>query len=408
MDIRIFKAHPHFGRFLGARVSFTLGVNMQATLVAWLVYQMSHDALSLGLVGLAEIVPFILMLLFGGAWSDVFNRKRLMTLAMMGFTIVSFGLLYLSWLLSQGAQISLLWIYALIFLTGLARGVLSPAQNALIGQMIPKNAITQASVWNSLVFHMGSVGGPALGGLLYGYLGVDVAFLVVTTFMVLAVMQLLLMEPVESPTQPEIREPIFHRIGVGIHFVGNHKLLLPAMAMDMVAVLFGGAVAVLPVFADQILGVGAVGLGWLRASPAVGSLVMSVVLSWFEPKRGAGVLLLWSVIIFGATNLFFALSTVYWLSFLMLFLGGAFDSISAVIRLAIVQIHTPDAMRGRVSAVNAIFIGSSNELGAFESGVAARLMGLVNSVVFGAMVTFSTVGVTAWKAKEVRELDLSS
>lgn len=381
---------------------------MQATLVAWLVYQMSHDALSLGLVGLAEIVPFILMLLFGGAWSDVFNRKRLMTLAMMGFTIVSFGLLYLSWLLSQGAQISLLWIYALIFLTGLARGVLSPAQNALIGQMIPKNAITQASVWNSLVFHMGSVGGPALGGLLYGYLGVDVAFLVVTTFMVLAVMQLLLMEPVESPTQPEIREPIFHRIGVGIHFVGNHKLLLPAMAMDMVAVLFGGAVAVLPVFADQILGVGAVGLGWLRASPAVGSLVMSVVLSWFEPKRGAGVLLLWSVIIFGATNLFFALSTVYWLSFLMLFLGGAFDSISAVIRLAIVQIHTPDAMRGRVSAVNAIFIGSSNELGAFESGVAARLMGLVNSVVFGAMVTFSTVGVTAWKAKEVRELDLSS
>lgn len=381
---------------------------MQGTLVAWLVYQMSHDALSLGFVGLAEIIPFILMLLFGGAWSDVFNRKKLMAMAMMGFTVVSFGLLYISWLISHGTQVSLLWVYFFIFLTGLARGVLSPAQNALIGQMIPRSAITQASVWNSLVFHMGSVGGPALGGLLYGYLGVDVAFLVVTTFMVLAVIQLVLMEAVDNPNQPEKREPIFQRIGAGIRFVGTHKLLLPAMTMDMVAVLFGGAVAVLPIFADQVLGVGAIGLGWLRASPAVGSLVMSVILSWFEPRKGAGVLLLWSVAIFGATNLLFAVSTVYWLSFLMLFLGGAFDSISAVIRLAIVQIYTPDAMRGRVSAVNAIFIGSSNELGAFESGVAARFMGLVNSVVFGAMVTFATVGFTAWRAKEVRELDLGS
>ena len=406
MDARIFKTNPYFGQFLGARLFFTLAVNMQATLVAWLVYQINHDPLDLGFVGLAEIIPFIIMLLFGGAWSDVFNRKKLMTFAILGFTAVSLGLLYLSWLISQGVPVHLIWIYSLIFLTGLARGILSPAQNALIGQMIPKNAITQASVWNSLVFHMGAVGGPALGGLLYGYLGVSVAFMVVFSFMIIAVAQLLWMKAVPDPKQQEIKEPIFKRIGVGIRFVGYHKLLLPALMMDMVAVLFGGAVAVLPVFADQILGVGAIGLGWLRASPAIGSLGMSMILSWFEPKKGAGVLLLWSVFIFGLTNLFFALSTSFWLSFLMLFLGGAFDSISAVIRLTIVQLNTPDEMRGRVSAVNAIFIGSSNELGAFESGLAAKIMGLVNSVVFGAIVTFGTVAFTAWKAKEVRELDL--
>ena len=329
-----------------------------------------------------------------------------MTFAMLGFTAVSLALLFLSWKITQGVPVPLLWIYSLIFLTGLARGILSPAQNALLGQMIPKNAITQASVWNSLVFHMGAVGGPALGGLLYGYLGVAVAFAVVFGFMLLAVFQLLWMENVANPPPQEVKEPIFKRIGVGIRFVGFHKLLLPAMMMDMVAVLFGGAVAVLPVFADQILGVGAIGLGWLRASPAVGSLIMSVILSWFEPRKGAGVLLLWSVAIFGLTNLVFAISTSYLLSFLMLLLGGAFDSISAVIRLSIVQLNTPDSMRGRVSAVNAIFIGSSNELGAFESGLAAKVMGLVNSVVFGALITFGTVGFTAWKAKEVRELDL--
>lgn len=370
------------------------------------MYQVSHDPLDLGFVGLAEIIPFVIMLLFGGAWSDVFNRKRLMMLAMSGFTVVSCGLMYASWLISNGVSVSLLWIYGLIFLTGLARGILSPSQHALIGQIIPRNAITQASVWNSLAFHIGSVGGPALGGLLYGYLGVDVSFLIVTAFMMLAIIQLLIMDSIPNPEQAELREPIFKRIGEGIRFVGGHKLLLPAMLMDMVAVLFGGAVAVLPLFADQVLGVGAIGLGWLRASPAVGSLVMSVILSWFEPKKGAGILLLWSVFIFGLTNVIFALSTYFWLSFLMLFLGGAFDSISAVIRLSIVQLYTPDSMRGRVSAVNAIFIGSSNELGAFESGVAARVFGLVNSVVFGGLVTFATVGITTLKAKQVRNLDL--
>jgi len=392
--------------FLLTRTFFTLGINMQATLLAWFVYQITHNALDLGLTGLAEIIPYVGMLLFGGAWADRFNRRNLMLLSLIGYLFISVGLWFFAWQSELGVAIPLLLIYSLIFFTGLFRGILSPSQNALLGQLVPKEEISKASVWNSAVFHIGAVAGPAAGGLLYGFYGPGFSFGIVCFLQVLAILSLFKIKGVSKPEFKKTGENILRRIAEGLHFVFAHKILLPGMLMDMVAVLFGGAVAVLPIFADQILHTGPVGLGWLRAAPALGSLIMAGILIRFPLGFGAGKWLLICVFLFGLTNLIFALSTQYLLSFCMLFMGGLFDNVSAIIRMTIVQIYTPDEMKGRVSAVNSIFIGSSNELGAFESGLAARFLGLVPSVTIGAYITFATVGITAIKAKALRNLNL--
>jgi MFS family permease len=398
----------NFQWFLFTRVFFTLALNMLGTLVAWFIYQVSHNPLDLGFTGLAEIIPYVGLLLFGGAWADRFNRKKLMGIALLAYVLISLGIWFIAMKASQGFPISLLSVYGLLFLTGLSRGILSPAQNALMGQLVPKERLQNASVWNSAVFHLGAVLGPAAGGLMYAYFGAGFSFGVVTGLMAISFFLLLMIRNIANPEFKDQGEPILSRIKTGLTFVTSHKILLPGMMMDMVAVLFGGAVAVLPLFADQILHTGAEGLGWLRASPSIGSLVMSGILIRFPLGKGAGKWLLVCVFALGLTNFIFAISESWLLSFSMLFLGGLFDNVSAVIRMSIVQIFTPDEMRGRVSAVNAIFIGSSNELGAFESGVAARFMGLVSSVTFGAYVTFATVAITAWKAPELRNLNMKA
>jgi MFS family permease len=381
---------------------------MQGTMVAWMVYQISHSPIDLGLIGLAEIIPFVAILLFGGAWSDKYNRKRLMISSVFAYFLVSLCLLILAFEVQNGHAIELYPVYSLIFIAGLARGILSPSQNALMGQMVASNDLNKASVFNSMVFQIGSVGGPAIGGICYAYFGVGNSFFAVTILLGLALLILMGLPVFPNPENKNVTETIFQRISVGIQFVRNHKVLLPGMVMDMVAVLFGGAVAVLPLFADQILHTGPEGLGWLRAAPAIGSLLIASVLVRFPLGKNAGKWLLICVFCFGICNFIFAISTSFWISFSMLLIGGGFDNVSAIIRMTLVQIYTPDEMKGRVSAVNSIFIGSSNELGAFESGVAARLLGLVPSVVFGAIVTFATVGLTAWKAPKLRNLDLSN
>jgi len=395
-----------FGKFLLARTFFTIAINMQGTMVAWLVYEISHSALSLGLIGLAEIIPFVGLLLFAGAWSDRYNRKRIMIFSVLGYFLISLGLLSAAFQVQNGHPIDLTFIYFLVFLTGLTRGTLSPSQNALLGQMVKKEDLTRASVLNSIVFQIGSVGGPALGGIAYAFFGVGNSFIAVSGLIALGILILFLLPKFPNPGLGKLMEPILDRIKEGVGFVWNHKVLFPGMMMDMVAVLFGGAVAVLPLFADQILKTGPEGLGWLRAAPAIGSLIVAGFLTRFPLGKNAGNWLLICVFCFGMTNLIFAFSTSFALSFAMLLVGGAFDNVSAIIRMTLVQIYTPDDMKGRVSAVNSIFIGSSNELGAFESGLAARFLGLVPSVVFGAIVTFCTVGVTALKSPSLRKLDL--
>jgi len=406
LDLGLISKNKTFGKYLLAKTIFTLAFNMQGTMLAWLVYQINHSSLDLGLIGLAEIIPYVGLLLFSGVWSDQYNRKKLMTFSILAYFLISVGLLIIAFRVQEGDSAQLNLIFFLVFLSGLARGILSPAQNAFLGQIVNHVDLARASVLSSIVFQIGMVGGPALGGIFYAYSGVGNSFLVVSGLLFLSLVLLILMPSIASPKRNLVQEPIFDRIREGVAFVVNHKILLPGMLMDMVAVLFGGAVAVLPLFADQILKTGPEGLGWLRAAPAFGSLIVAAILTRFSLGKGAGILLLMCVFCFGVTNFVFALSTSFLLSFAMLFLGGAFDNVSAIIRMTLVQIYTPDEMKGRVSAVNSIFIGSSNELGAFESGVAAKFLGLIPSVVFGAMVTFSTVSITAWKAPKLRNLDL--
>lgn len=398
-------SNPGFRNFITARFFFTLSMNMQGTLLAWYIYEITHDALYLGLTGLAEIFPFVLTLFVGGLAADRFHRQRIMLASISGFLLIS---LLIYFLVASGVDAAGLWkIYFLIAMTGVCRGFLSPAQNALLGQISGRKQLTKAATWNSAVFQSGAVIGPATGGFLYGMIGPVHSFLVVAILITVSVLLIFGIRGIKSPSQKDQSEALFERLGKGVAYVWTHKLLFPAMVLDMVAVLFGGLVAVLPLFADQILHTGPEGLGWLRAAPAIGSVLVSAILIRFPPSKNAGRRMIIAIVGFGLSNLLFAISTSFYWSLCLLFFAGMFDSYSMVVRGALLQLFTPDEMKGRVSAVNSIFIGSSNELGAFESGLAARFMGLVPSVVFGAFVTFASTGVAWFRAKDLSQLDLS-
>jgi MFS family permease len=298
-------------------------------------------------------------------------------------------------------------IYVTIFITGLVRGILMPANAALIGQLVQRKQLTSASTWSSTVWHIAAVTGPAIGGVVYGYFGIVPAYSLVFLFYLLCMVILML---IKSPGKVALiqgaAEGIFERIREGVVYVFQRKVLLNAFALDMFAVFFGGAVAMLPVFASDILKVGPEGLGFLRACPAIGAIVMSFILTFKPPVSHSGSQMLFSVFGFGLMMIIFAFSTSFILSACCLFLSGVFDNVSVIIRSSILQLYTSDEMKGRVAAVNSIFIGSSNELGAFESGVAARFMGLIPSVVFGGVMTLVIVSVTAWKSPTLRSLAL--
>lgn len=393
-----------FRIFIFARLFFTLAVNMQGTILAWYLYEVTRDALFLGLTGLAEIIPFVFFLFPGGAAADKYRRQRIMLVCIAGFFLINLGF---CWFSRPGKMEEIWLMYLLIAVAGSFRGFLSPAQNALLGQLVERSHLARASTWNSAVFQTGQVLGPAAGGILYAWWGAANSFLCVAGMIAVSILILSLLERIPPPDSAGNAEPLFQRIQSGIRFVTNHKLLFPAMLLDMVAVLFGGAVAVLPLFADQVLHTGPEGLGWLRAAPAVGSVFSSIILLRFTPGKNAGIRMLIAVAGFGLCNLLFSLSQHLALSLFLLFLAGMFDSYSMVIRGALLQLCTPDEMKGRVSAVNSIFIGSSNEMGAFESGLAARFMGLIPSVIFGSLVTFASTGVARFRAPELVKLDLS-
>jgi MFS family permease len=296
-------------------------------------------------------------------------------------------------------------IFVTIFLTGLARGILGPAQVALMGQLVPRNLYANASIWNSANWQVAAVMGPAIGGMVYGFRGIVPAYSLVLGLYTLSFFMIMFIK-VGKHEIIETAEGVFTRIRSGITFVFKTPELLGAFTLDMFAVLFGGAVAMLPVFASDILHIGPQGLGLLRACPAIGATLMAFVLMFRPPMRETGKVLFICVIGFGLCMIGFGLSTSFILSGLLLILSGAFDNVSVVIRGTILQLYTPDDMRGRVASVNSIFIGSSNELGAFESGVAAKLMGLVPSVVFGGFMTLAVVFTTIRVNKPLRKLSL--
>lgn len=398
----------NFRLFLAYRFLMTTATQMQAVVVGWLLYDLTKNVLSLGMIGLAEVIPQVSIALFAGHFVDIWDRKKIILyttfLLLFGSSLLA---IYTLPQLDLHQLLGTLPIFITIFITGLVRGILMPAHTALLGQLVPRRLLTGAATWSSSVWQLAAVTGPAVGGLIYGFFGVVPAF---TTVFLLYLSCTLLLVFIQSPgkvaTGSSNEEDIFARIREGIAYVFNNQILLGAFALDMFAVLFGGAVAMLPVFASDILQAGPEGLGVLRACPAVGAIIMSVMLTFHPPVHRSGKLLLYSVVGFGLSMIVFAISKSFVLSAAALFLSGIFDNVSVVIRASILQLFTSDEMKGRVAAVNSIFIGSSNELGAFESGVAARLMGLVPSVVFGGGMTLLVVAVAAIKSPALRNLSL--
>jgi MFS family permease len=396
----------NFRFYLSYRIFMTMASLMQSVIVGWQIYAISHNVLWLGFIGLAEVIPQIGISLFAGHYIDLWNRRKIVNYTTL---LLIFGALILLIYSADATYFSerfgIIPIFITIFLTGLARGILGPAQVALLGQLVPRNLYANAATWNSANWQVAAVMGPAIGGLVYGFWGIIPAYSLVLGLYTLSFFMIMLIK-IGRHKVIETTEGVFTRIRSGINFVFKTPELLGAFTLDMFAVLFGGAVAMLPVFASDILHIGPQGLGLLRACPAIGATLMAFLLMFRPPMRETGKILFICVLGFGLCMIGFGLSKSFILSGLLLILSGAFDNVSVVIRGTILQLYTPDEMRGRVASVNSIFIGSSNELGAFESGVAAKLMGLVPSVVFGGIMTLAVVFATIRVNKPLRKLSL--
>jgi MFS family permease len=389
---------PEYRAFLVAMAAVFLATQIQSAVLGWQVYELTRDPLSLGLVGLAEAVPFLALTLVGGWAADHADRRTLSFASLAAVGASGAGLLLLS-LDSPGSAVP---FYVAQVVAGLGRAFFRPATWALGSELVPREHYQNAATWRSSALHSAMILGPAVGGALIALGGPRVAYAVVVALTGLGLVMLAGIKPRPRPAAPPGH--ILEALGDGVRFVFHEPVLLGAMSLDLFAVLFGGASALLPIFAREVLGVGEVGFGFLRAAPAAGSVLMSLALARIGQLRRAGPVLLWGVALFGITWIAFALSRSYALSIALLAAGGACDSISVVLRSTLMQMRTPQDKMGRVAAVSSFFIGSSNELGAFESGVAARLLGVVPSVVFGGAMTLVTVGVVAWRAPALRTL----
>lgn len=396
-----------FRKFISGRFFLTFAIQMQSVIVGWQVYDLTHDPFSLGLIGLSEAVPFLVVALFAGHIADIINRKSIIAVTASFYVVCAVVLLYMSYTMSDWYQASgVLPLYLVIALTGLARAFFYPAQSAYMAQIVPRSLYANSSTWNSTVWHIAAVSGPAAGGLIYGFAGIHAAFICVVIFSAFSLFFFFTSKSVMLPERTT-GEGIITSLSAGVRFVFGNQILLGALALDMFGVLFGGAVALLPVFASEILHTGPQGLGFLRAAPAFGAVLMAMILAYYPPLRRSGRKLMWAVGGFGMCIVFFALSGNFWLSLGLLALSGMFDNISVIIRGTILQMYTPDEMRGRVASVNSLFIGSSNELGSFESGLAARIMGLVPSVLFGGGMTVMIVLATAGFAPKLRKMEIN-
>ena len=397
-----------FNIFLLLRFIMVFSWAMQFIVIEWEVYSLTKSALSLGIVGLMEVVPAILMALFAGHFVDQNEKKGLLFKCIIGFLVISLGLFLLTWEPFRGnlsAKTILYSIYFLVFLGGIVRAFLGPTIFSLLSLIVPKNLYSNAATWSSSVWQISSVLGPAAAGFSITIIGVSGSMLTVLacSFLALITLSQISKKPILNP---KIGEPIMQSLKEGVKFVYNNKTILGAISLDMVAVLFGGAVALLPIYAQDILKVGPEGFGVLRAAPALGAFITMFISAYVPLNKNAGIKLLFSIFAFGICIIVFGISTLFWLSVIALFLSGVVDGISVVIRQTILQLKTPDHMRGRVAAVNSIFVGSSNELGAFDSGLTAKLMGTVTSVVFGGTMTLIIVVFTGFASPTFRKLDL--
>ena len=385
------------------RICTLLSYQIVAVTVGWHIYELTGDPLALGLVGLAEVVPYFCIAPFSGYLVDHLPRRKLGAAAC---TLLAVNAGVLALIASGALATHGTWpIYLAVAVGGIGRSFLGPVYNALFARVLQRAQFGHGASLGSVVFQVGLVLGPAAGGVLVGWMGKPVAYAVGTGFALLAAATLLAM-PVSEPALPQQRGPIFRSIAEGARFVAGNQIMLGAMALDMFSVLLGGAMSMLPAFIKDILHEGPEALGILRAAPAVGSIAIALWLTRHPLQRHAGRVLLVAVACFGLCTMAFALSRHLWLSTLLLVLYGVCDGVSVVMRSTIMQLDTPDEMRGRVSSINGIFVSSSNELGAFYDGVMARLMGLVPAMIVGGFVTLGVVATTARLAPRLRRLDL--
>jgi MFS family permease len=398
-----------FRWFVASILTMAMGAQIQGVVVAWQMYALTHDPLALGMVGLAEAAPFIGLSLYAGHIADARDRRRVALLALWVLFGCAAALAAAShWLLAGEPGSHDGWvrwvIYGVIVVCGAARAFLLPARNALGAELVPRSMYPSAIAWRTGIWQVAAVTGPALGGVLYVSVGATVSYAIAAGLMAAALGAVAAVR-VTARSVPERREPLVSSLTQGLRFLFARPIFVGAMTLDLFAVLFGGAVAILPIFADEILHVGPRGLGALRAAPAVGAVLMSVFIALRPPPSRVGRTFLFAVVWFGVFTAAFGLSRSFWLSLLLLAASGAADMMSVYFRGTLVQVLVPSNMLGRVSAVNQIFIGSSNEIGAFESGVAARLLGAVPSVVMGGLITVGITGLTAWRVPELARLD---
>jgi len=398
---------PEFRSYILSRFFFIIVLTMQATIISWKVYELTRDTFSIGMLGLVEFTPAFMLAFYSGYVIDKGDKRNLLLSSMIGNVILTSILCFITsnYAISEYPQTWILFIiFFVVFGIGVLRPFTGPTSFALVSQLVPKYDLANATMWNSASWQVGAVTGPALAGLMYGLAGITNTFYLMIGMMGIAITGLSLVTP--KPVLYQKREEsIVESVKQGLRFVWKSKEVLGAMSLDLFAVLFGGATALLPAFADKILHVGAQGLGVLRSAPAIGGVTVLALLAFRPLHRHQGKIMLASVAGFGICIIVFGLSQIFWLSFFALFASGMLDGISVIVRSTILQLKTPDAMKGRVASLNSIFVMSSNELGSFESGVTSKLMGNVAAVVFGGCMTIGVVIYNWFKSPSLRKLE---
>jgi MFS family permease len=426
--------HPSYRRYLIGTICANLGRQMGTVAVAWQIYQWTHSATALGLVGLINVLPLLALSLPAGVLADRFDRRRLIATTTAAIAVLSLLLAWISWradlvpdlAVLRAANDGLHWlavnferaggaepldfsrpalpvVYALLLAIATLRILGWPARSSIVPQLLPASALSNAVTWNTSMFELSTMIGPAIGGFVIAWFGFSAVYALDALAGLVLVVLLLRVKPVVPP-RPRESARGWRALLAGAEFIWNRKVILAASGLDLFAVLLGGAVALLPLYADQILQVGPIGLGWLRAAPSIGAFAMAMWIAHRRPLQHPGLALVWSVAGFGLAIVVFGFSTWFWLSFVALVATGAFDNVSVVVRHSLVQLLTPDHLRGRVTSVNQIFVGSSNEIGTLRAGLMAALIGPVGAVVWGGVGTLVVVALIARAVPALRTL----
>lgn len=393
--------------FIITRFFYIMAVRMVTTVVAYQLFQLTRDSFSIGMIGLSEFVPVFALALYAGYRIDKSDKRTLLLKSILCYALCAAALILVtsSVVTSRfNTKAIELAFYGIVFFTGVIRSFAGPTSNAIIAQLVPRSILSYAANISSTTWLLASILGHASAGFFIAWFGVHVTFWIILVYVLLAALAVSFISK-KPIVQTKTDVKAWESVKEGLRFVFRHKVLLGAITLDLFAVLFGGAVALIPEFAERILKVGPIGFGWLNAAIDIGSIIMIVLVTLFPLKRRQGTILMLAVAGFGACIIAFGLSDVYWISFSALLFAGMLDGISVVTRGTIFQLTTPDEMRGRVSSVNSMFINSSNELGQFESGVTARLMGAAPAVIFGGCMTLLVVTIMWFKAPDIRKFE---